>query len=77
MSFKKEEFQDILNEIGKHAAKLHSLMKPGTTINITFIEDKNILIPNQSPKLSHLLIVKPEVYAEVKLTPKAIDGNSN
>ncbi|MDD4980683.1 MAG: hypothetical protein PHC54_05395 [Candidatus Omnitrophica bacterium] len=73
----KEELRDILNEIGKHAVRLHDLMKEGTAIDITFVKEEKLLIPNQPSKVSHLLLVKPVVYAEVKLKPKLADGNTN
>jgi hypothetical protein len=73
----KAEIQAILNDISVHAAKLHDLMKVGTTIDIVFILEDKILLPNQPPKLSHLLLVKPEVFAEVKLTPKLTNGDLN
>lgn len=75
MSNKTEELKGIMNEIGKHAVRLHQLMKEGTIIDIVFPEEAPILIPNQPPKLKHLLIIKPEVYASIQLTP--IKGNTN
>lgn len=65
----KEELQSIMNEIGKHAVRLHSLMNEGIVIDITFPEEAPIVIPNQPPKLNHLLLIKPTVYAFVELKP--------
>lgn len=75
MEDKTGELKRVMHEIGRHAIELHKLMKPGTTIDITFPEEKPILLPDELPKLNHLLIIKPEVYASIQLTP--IKGNIN
>ena len=61
-----EEINRRLNIIRDHAATLYDLMSPGMIIRVSLEEVPALIVPGQTPRTKHLLIMRPVSGLEVQ-----------
>ena len=61
-----EEINRRLNIIRDHAATLYDLMSPGMVVRVSLEEVPALIVPGQTPRTKHLLIMRPASGLEVQ-----------
>ena len=62
---KQAVMQEAVNKIAHCAMTLYDLMESGQVVDISFPEEKAIIVPNQPPKKRRLLIMKPLMHVTI------------
>jgi len=60
-----EVIEKAMNNITQLGKQLYSYLAPGTTLDITWPEIPDIVVPGQPPKLRRLIITRPHLHLSV------------
>jgi len=62
----RQKSQEILASIQYHAAIIHDLLQPGSTVDITFMDNNQIISPMPPRVVGRLIITRPTAVLQIK-----------